>query len=298
METNKLIAGVVSVMIAVIVLGSLLIPGLELAQSNNKFVLDNEVTDPTVTYRLDGNDDYNLTTTTATSGWLVNGSPVDMRYINGSMMITDKCRFDKSGGYVALYDDSGTRIENINGTQNLITVDYTAASKEFTVKTYSGFESDTPTNTYTYNVANILYFIPGGDYGAIVTNGDPDVSYIVNDPSQAIAGGAYTTGDLDTSYFCEGRTIYVGNASYTGSVEITETGYRDFTDVKSCSGFSVTIADGEDTETFTPYTVFVPLHVTGHTKAQDNYNMLYGVIPVFIVIAILVAAAVMFIRRE
>lgn len=299
METNKLIIGIVSVMISIVILGSLLIPGIQMAQTNNKDILDNEVTNPAVTYRLDGEDDYNFSTAAvSTRGWKINGSVVDMYDVSGQIVTTNLCRIEKSGNFVSLFDATGTQVSFLKGIDNLFTADYTASTKTLTVNVYSGFESDTPTNTFTYTVENIIYYIPGGDYGAIVTNGDPDISYLVNDPSQAIAGGSYTTGDLDTAYFCEGNTIYVGNPSYTGSVSINETGYSDYTDVKSCSSFTVTIDDNGTTETFTPFTVFVPLHIEGHTTAQSNYNSLYGVIPVFIVIAILIAAVAVFLRRE
>lgn len=300
METNKLIIGIVSVMISIIVLGSLLIPGIQLAQSNNKDVLDNTVTSGTATFKVDGDDDYLFETAPAYYNFKINGNAVNITPWQSvsSVIITDQCRVDQSGHWYALFDSSGVRSSNVNTTNQNIVCSYDASDKLFTYTVYTDLTNEEVANTYSYTVENIVYAIPNGDYGAIYTAGDNDITYIVNDLSQVVCGGAYTTGDLDTSYFCEGSTIYVGNSSYTGSVTVTEAGYQDYSDVKVCNGFSVTIIDGEDSETFTPYTVFVPLHVEGHTKAQDNYNMLYGVIPIFIVIAILIAAAVMFIKRE
>lgn len=287
MKTNLLTLAI-TLTIGVILAGSLLMPVISDAQKNTNDTLINEVSEG-MTFKLDGVDDYNLTTTDSVRAWLINGTAVDMYSAAGALAITDKCRFEKNGGYVSLYDATGSRIANLSGVANKVVVEYTAETKVFSVTTYTGAgDSAELANTYTYNVENILYYIPGGDYGAIQTNGDPDISYYVNDLSEVIAGGAYTTGDLDTSYFAEGTTVYVGNSSYTASG--TATTVKEYTDAIKGSSYSITVTDGEDSETFTPYTVFVPLKVIAHTSEQNGQIALYGAIPILVIVGLLMAA--------
>lgn len=287
MKTNILTL-VITLVVGIILAGSLLAPVITDAQKNTNDTLINDVSEG-MTFKLDGADDYNLTTTDSIRAWLINGTAVDMYNASGALAITDKCRFEKNGGYVSLYDATGSRIANLSGVTNKVVIEYTAETKVFSVTTYTGMgDSAEVANTYTYNVENILYYIPGGDYGAIQTNGDPDISYYVNDLSEVIAGGAYTTGDLDTSYFAEGSTVYVGNASYTASG--TATTVKEYTDAIKGSSYSITITDGEASETFTPYTVFVPLKVIAHTSEQNGQIALYGAIPILVIVSLLMAA--------
>lgn len=296
MKTN-LLTLVITLTLGVILAGSLLMPVIESAQTATSDTINNDVSEG-MTFRLDGNDDYNLTTTSSVRAWLINGTTVDMYNAGGALAITDKCRFEKSGGYVALYDATGSRIANLSTVTNTVVLEYTAETKVFTVTTYTGTgESAELANTYTYNVENILYYIPGGDYGAIQTGGDPDVTYYVNDISQVIAGGAYTTGDLDTSYFAEGTTVYVGNSSYTATG--TATTVKEYTDAIKGSSFSITVTDGEASETFTPYTVFVPLKIVAHTEEQNAQIALYGVLPILVIVGLVVSAiGAIVIKRE
>ena len=287
MKTNILTL-VITLVVGIILAGSLLAPVITDAQKNTNDTIINDVSEG-MTFKLDGADDYNLTTTDSVRAWLINGTAVDVYSASGALTITDKCRFEKNGGYVSLYDATGSRIANLSGVANKVVVEYTAETKVFSVTTYTGMgDSAELANTYTYNVENILYYIPGGDYGAIQTNGDPDISYYVNDLSEVIAGGAYTTGDLDTSYFAEGTTVYVGNSSYTASG--TATTVKEYTDAIKGSSYSITVTDGEDSETFTPYTVFVPLKVIAHTNEQNAQIALYGAIPILVIVSLLMAA--------
>lgn len=292
METsyvNKITGFVIALVLGAIMVGGVLAPTVAGIQDSQITTYTNNVV-ANMTFKLDGNDDYNLTTSPSVTTWTINGETINMYDVGGSIVITDKCRFDKNGGYLALFDASGARIVNMSAATNKASLDYTASTKTFTVTTYNGYGDDAEqTNEYTYSVENILYFIPGGNYGAIQTGGDPDITYYVNELSQVIAGGAYTTGDLDTSYFAEGLTVYVGNASYTATSSANSQQVID--GVIKGSSFAITVTDGEASETFTPYTVFVPLKVTGHTDNQIIYNTMFGVITLLGIVMLVVFAA-------
>lgn len=290
MKTNILTLAI-TLTIGVILAGSLLVPVINDAQNNTSDAITNNVT-PSATFKIDGNDDYLFETNPNYALFKINGQTVDIRNWDdvGPVIVTDKCRLDKAGHIYGLFDATGARIINVNTTSQNIVCSYDASEKEFTYVLYTDLTNSEVYATYTYDVENIVYALPGGDYGAISTGGDPDVTYYVNSLSQVIAGGAYTTGDLDTSYFAEGSTVYVGNSSYTGSGTAVTAKYKDYIDVITGSSYAITITDGEDSETFTPYTVFVPLTVIAHTSEQNGMIALYGAIPVIVIVGLLVAA--------
>lgn len=288
MKTNLLTLAI-TLTIGVILAGSLLVPVINDAQKATSDVITNETSG--LTFKLDGNDDYEIVTAPLGANWTLNGEIYNFNTVADTIIITDQCRVVKNGGYLQLFDATGIRISNLPTSTNKFVISYDASEKEFSVVNYPSYdEGETAANTYTYTVANILYFIPGGDYGAINTNGDPDVTYYVNDLKQVIAGGAYTTGDLDTSYFAEGTTVYVGQSSYTAAGTATTTKYKDYTDAIVGSSYSITVTDGTDSETFTPYTVFVPLKVIAHTSEQNGQIALYGAIPILVIVGLLMAA--------
>lgn len=287
MDPKKLTTLIVASIVGVIMFSAILVPVVTDGQNNTHDTLTNTVA-ANKTYKLDGSDDYIFETNPSYDNYKINGQKWSAK--NGTAMITDKCRVDMSGHYIALYDESGTRSSNTNNLNKNVVITYTADTKVFTYTVYTDLTNATVENSYTYNVENILYVVAsGGDYGAISTGGSPDVTYYVNDLSQVIAGGAYTSGDLDTSYFAEGSTVYVGNASYTANATATTQQYDGYTDVISGSGYTVTVTDGTNTETFTPYTIFVPIEVPAHTSNDNIIIQLLGVLPIVAIMGIVIA---------
>ena len=285
MDINKMIGMVVGVVVGIIILSSCLYPAIHAATNNTNEVITNETSG--ITFRLDGNDDYMFESAPAYANYKVNGQPAPSSSALNTFIITDKCRCVDNGHYFQLFDETGVRIVNLNVQNKNVVITYDASEKEFVYTVYTDLTNTEVEDTYTYTVENILYYIPGGDYGAINTGGDPDVTYYVNDLSQVIAGGAYTTGDLDTSYFAEGSTVYVGNASYTASATATTADFG-YTDAIKGSSYAVTVTDGESSETFTPYTVFVPLKITVHTANDDSLIELFEIIPVLVTIGLII----------
>lgn len=291
METsyvNKITGFVIALVLGAIMVGGMLAPTIVAIQDGQTTTYTNNTTS-NLTFKLDGSDDYVFESAPAYANYKVNGQPAGQSSALDTFIITDKCRCVDNGHYFQLFDESGTRISNLNVQNKNVVITYTASTKEFVYTVYTDLTNTTVDNSYTYTVENILYYIPGGDYGAIHTGGDPDITYYVNEVSQVIAGGAYTSGDLDTSYFAEGPTVYVGNSSYTGSS--TTTTENVVKGVIKGSGYAITISDGENSETFTPYTVFVPLKVVGHTDNQIIYNTMFGVITLLAIVMLVVFAA-------
>lgn len=302
---NKLIYSVVAIFVIITLVGSVMIPILNDAENNTSDKITNTVTSSSTpgvyaTYTLDGQDNYKLETAAAYSNYKINGETVNITRWDNVLqkVVTDKCRVEFNGHYMSVYDGTGTRIINVNNGSKNGVVEYTASTKTLTITIYTDLTNTAVDDTVTYTVNQIIYADPNGTYGAINTGGDPDVSYYVNDLNQVVAGGAYLTGDFDTAYFAEGETVYVADSSYTASATAITAAYGDYNDVITGSSYTVSVTDGNATETFTPFVVFVPMEITGHTSTQDSIISLYSVIPVLVIIALLVAVVVIIFSRR
>lgn len=287
MDPKKLTTLIVGTVVLVIMFSALLVPIVSDGQKTTNTTITNDVS--ALTYKLDGDDDYTFESAPAYYNYKVNGQLLGNTSAVGQFITTDKCRANNSGHWFQLFDETGTRSSNVDAANQNIKVTYTAATKTLVYTVYTDLTNTEIANEYTYVVENILYVTQNGDYGAINTGGDPDVSYYVNDLSQVIAGGAYTTGELDTSYFAEGSTVYVGNTSYTATGTATTEAYKNYTDVIAGSSYSVTVTDGTNSETFTPYTVFVPIKVIAHTPTDNIVIQLIGVLPIITILGIVLA---------
>lgn len=123
-----------------------------------------------------------------------------------------------------------------------------------------------------------------GEYCAAVSGGVG----AVKDPNQVALCGAYTSGDLDTMYYYKDGQTYVSNTAYTMTANITTAVHSGTTDIYDAT-VSVDMTDGDDTESFTPYRILVPYEVTGHAASGASYSLL-GAIPIIVIVALIVAA--------
>ena len=302
MDKNEIITGIVSLMVLAVLFGTAFITAVGAIEEDNQTTYRNEVvytpnyTVP-ATYTLDGQDDYKLESNPIYSEFKINGQKVNISrwdYVQ-QKIITDKCRVEFAGHYTQLYDDTGARIVNVSTSAKNVVYEYDADTKTFMATVYTDLTNTAIETQLSYTVNQILYADPNGIYGAINTNGDPDVKYYVNTLSQVVAGGVYLTGDLDTSYFAEGATVYAGNANYNGSAEANTSDVIN--GVVEGDSYAVTITDGVNSETFTPFVVYVPLTVKGTTDNQQSFNDLIGILPLVVGAGLLLLAVAYFIRR-
>lgn len=109
--------------------------------------------------------------------------------------------------------------------------------------------------------------------------------YTSNLNNLVVLGNVYTTGDNDT-YFAYYNGDLTVNEAYADVSEVvisktTTAGYSNIYDTT----LSVKVGD----ETFTPYHILAPIKVAGN-EANSGVSSLYGVIPVLVIVSLLVAA--------
>lgn len=170
---------------------------------------------------------------------------------------------------------------------------YGIVAMDGTITIYSGYGSENPytivTKDYTWGYVVCPY--GEGEYCAPVSGGVG----LVKTPDQVILCGAYTTGDLDTMYYYKDGQTYVSNTTYTMTANITAAVHEGTSDIYDAT-VSVTISDGVDSETFTPYRILVPYEVTGHATKGVMFD-LFGLLPLIAGVGLLMGAVVYFLRR-
>ena len=301
MKGTNLLTLVVTLTLGIILAGSLLVPVVDSTQNGMSTTYTNE---GAANYTINGVDDMTMYNTGG-RGWVINGVEYTISAGGIPLITTDVCRFyksDSNGKYMQLYGANGELINGGgNATTNLFVLEYSAETHVLTFTKYTDMTDTEVSYTTTFSCTHVIEYNPAGAFTAIITTGGEDdpLSYYVHDVNQIYAGGAYTTGDLDTAYFAQGTTVNLGESTYTGSAAAVTEKVAKYTDLLHGSTYTVTIVDGEDSESFTPFTVFVPKSVVAHTPNDNGAIGLLGALPIIVIMGLVVAATgAIFVRRN
>lgn len=290
MESNKLTIGVLGIVVSIILVGSILVPFINDSKDNMKTVYNNGEGG----YIQDGMDNYEFRTNPSYKFYEINGEFVNVSSWGSgpTVLFTDTCRIKLAGHSVSMYDANTTRSWSYGATEHLQVYSYDAETKTLTCIAYNGLTEDTGIlETRAYVVNQIVYRIPGGDYTEISTSTQTD--YYVTSVDQIIAGGAYTSGTLTTEYFSQGVTTFVGISDYSGSAVATTEAVEGYKGLLKCTDYVVTITDGSSSESFTPYSVFVPKAVKVYSTEISSIDPLLGAIPLIVIVSILLGAMIL-----
>lgn len=290
---TKLIPLIMTLVVGIILAGSLLVPVLSDAQKTigPEVTLTND--SPVVLREVEPGDVLIVTRSTVDGVtddvWTLNGEPVVGP--TGSADRWNVCIMS-DGVYLQANAPAnsaiGVRYDMTKSTPSANylsggggTASYTFTFNEDTIVLTSG---ENTLSTYGYTWAYVMCPYGEGEYCAPIAGGVG----IVKDPNQVILCGAYTSGDLDTMYYYKNGQTYVSNTAYTMTANITTAVHTGTTDIYDAT-VSVDMTDGDDTESFTPYRILVPYEVTGHAASGASYSLL-GAIPIIVIVALIVAA--------
>lgn len=292
MMKNNVVGLTISLVVGIIMVGTLLAPTISSTVSGNVTEYTN---DGDASYTINGVEDFSIYNTSGRY-WVINGETIQINDSGVPLVTTDQFAFIKSdinGNYMYLRDSTGSVV--IGGSANTykFSIEYTASTNTAVFTIYTDLTGETVDTTYTYSCSHVIEYDPEGDYTAISTEGSADevIEYYVNNANQIYAGGAYTSGSLDTAYFANGESVTLGVDDYSGSATATISAIDGVEGVYLGSAYTVSVSDGTTTETFTPYTVFVPITVSGETSSQSMINGLLPVLVVMTVVGILAVAA-------
>lgn len=289
---SKPITIVISITIAVIMVGALLVPIINDSVDDG---FKTKINNSSSYYRASTNEDYRVVADTDGIDFTVNDVRYEVAYGVSSQIITaDNFIFrmsqDPSIRIQYFKDGTYTDVSNITSIDVLVT----SESVNGTYTTANGTESiDIPINwgfvVSDSETADYVYY-----------NAFYEHTISINDVSQVYgSNNIETTGEF---FSFNGRNLYVnGVKNETIDYELTKvSGYTDYyTFVYSNSGDGLTFdVDNNGSEyTVRPYYIIVPKVIYATPNENDSSIHLLYAIPVFVILAI-VAMAVSIIRRE
>lgn len=293
---NKII-GVVAMIVAIIaLLGSVLVPIVDLSQAT----IGNPVTytnapSSDLPYYYGDIEDYtiNVTYTSATEYEIMaNDIGLTKSTYNYPVIMSDKVYVNvlessNSNALMQIVLFGATYLDNVSIFVN------TVGSYSIVVdgNTYS---VTTPSQTYSGSIGWAYGIVPDGDY--VVSFYSPN-RYVHNFNNDVIMSGVYVTGELDTAYYFYKDGKVWTNSEFEGSINPTLTLVNGTTDIYRTTDYNITITDGETTETFPPGRMLIKNEVHGHESSGAGYFLL-GALPLVVIVAIISTIAVMVIRTR
>ena len=317
---NKIIAGIVGVAICIILAAGVLVPAVinaaDTVEPTTKYNIGTKQTFKEMT----ADDVFTLDCVYSGSGrtdtWKLNGETI----LNENLSVLAwNWAIVSDSFFVQAFAPSNSNSATVNsittdGSTNagMGTLYYLGADASHPVRNYTweftdedtitftaittNSDDSTSTFTKTYDVSwcYVACTIDDGAYlSAQVTTSE---YYDLLNRKDVILAGNYTTGALDTGYYYKDGQLTILNTSYTGTVNFTQSLSSGTTDIYDTT-VSVSVTDGNDTESFSPYRALVPYEVHGHASGGAMYTLI-NVIPIFVIIAILLAAAAFFVSRR
>lgn len=297
---NKITGYVLALVLGAILVGGLLIPTVEGIQTNIGDEIKITNNSPIVLREAEPGDVLECLRTVsggvATDAWTLNGEAVvgptgsadtwNVGILSDGLYVQVYApNIGNPGAWYNMSDAPPTINYLLGGGDN--GAHYGMVFGDDTITIYSGYGGESPTTvvTATYTWAYVICPYGDGEYCAPLSGGVG----IVKNPEQVILCGAYTTGDFDTMYAYINGETYVSNSAYTMTANISTVTHSGTTDIYDAT-VSVTISDGGDNETFTPYRILVPYEVSGH-ESSGTYYVMFGVISILGIVALVVVAA-------
>jgi len=286
---TKLITIVLTLVVGIILAGSVLMPVL----NDAKKTIGDEVT--YTNYLMTSNqnhydyvDSVELTATASeTDGisydFVINGNPITL--------ISDYMLAVASDGVVIQIGNAGqfacsTNLETYASEPNLNPTTYPTVTLTMNNGEWSLNAGDTVLKSGVYTW--VVTYKENGRY--VAHNSSVVGAYCHETPSDFIVyGGGYSSGDLDTFYSYGQGKLTVAVSDYEGTLNWNTTLVDGTTDVYQVTTCNITISDGENDETYTPYRCLYLYEVTGHEAGGASYSLL-GAIPVIVIVALIVAA--------
>lgn len=299
---NNILGVLMGIIIGVILIGSLLAPTIEGVQktAGEEVTLKND--SDTVLKSIDDGDVFKLTSTrnadsTKTDVWTINDETITnvggdafswtVGLISDAMYVRIQSTNNASSG--ALMDSTTGAEQYISPgtTEGTYIWTWTFANGVMTYVDRAGTEVTAP---YTWGY--VACPLEEGEYYSAETDGVG----ICSSADDLILCGSYTTGSLDTMYAYHNGEKYVSVSSYTMTVNTTTELHDGTTDIYDIT-VTVDISDGENTENFTPFRIYLPYEVTGHADSGAAYSM-YGAIIILAIAALLILGVRIITRRD
>lgn len=139
------------------------------------------------------------------------------------------------------------------------------------------------------NYSWLVTYVDNGKY--VAHNGSVTGAYCHKNPNDFIVyGSTYTSGELDTYYAFGNGVMNWAVSDYTVTLNWSASKVDGTTDIYKVTTCNITVTDGENTESFTPYRCLYLYEVEGHKTTGPAYAM-FGVITLLAIVMLVVVAA-------
>ena len=284
---NKLIPIVITLVVGIILAGSVLMPVLNDAQK--------DLGNPTIANNTMKSDDFNYT--------IWKGEDFSLVYESGTVTINGE---DATAYYLAGGNQRIVIASNDFATRTGGTADNPTLNSEYIGDTSgwgSGFSFTVTDGQYslvkgtaaavTGTLKWMVYADENGTANLGMVSDSSNAFYTSNVENLIVLGNIYTTGENDTFYSYYNGELTVNEAyADSSNVTITKTIANGYTDI-----YATTITVNVDGESFTPYFVLTPKAIAGHEAAGASYSLL-GAIPVMVIVALIMGAVGMIVVKR
>lgn len=296
MKTNVLTLAI-TLTLGIILAGSVLMPVINDAQKDiGPAVTYNNSLTSTNQYRYDYVDSVEMTAIASeTDGiyydFIINGKAVTI--VNDYMIAILSDGFSMqigSAGQFAYNVPTDPFAASTNPTPtNYPLVTLTMANGEWTLK---GGDTELATGSYSW----LVTYVDNGRY--VAHNSSVVGAYCQEAKDFIVYGGNYASGDLDTYYAYGNGVMSWGVSDYDAKLNWAATLVDGTTDIYKVTTCDITVSDGENSETFTPYRCLYVYEVTGHAASGAAYSLL-GALPIMVIVGLVLAAtAAIMVKRD
>lgn len=277
---NKIVPGVLTATVAIILLAVLLVPVIDDVVDSESDKYNNG---GGVVSKIVGDAPHHITVSGADRTVMVDD--VDLTPASSAgLLYTDKCLIIWFPTNMELYGEGITNFISIN-----VDMDVTIENNTVVVKYGS--------TTYTFDYSWAYLIDPNGDYGMFRYYNSSKTFYINN--IDQIKGANYLATTASW-YSYEGADVtYLGDVVKADYVLNAVDGYENLYTLKAGSygDYSFQIDNAGTPYEVHPWVIVAPLSVTGYSLVGQSLIPILSVIPILIIVSLL-AGAVLFVRSR
>lgn len=294
--TKKLVMIAITAAVSIILVGSLLVPVIQGFNESTEITKTNTVNNSNLmTYTEDLTDlDVSITWTGGTN-YVMNGDKrVSLSPYNSGVIVSDK------GSVLFTSNITGINIRTPSDTastdgQNIAASSCTVeiTGNDATI-TYVDSSDQTVTVNFT-DMSWVAFADSEGNYRQLQKTSEKEI--YLNDQSHLFGTSWVTASSL-------GYWAFNNLDSNLGSMVLNKDNNDNYTDLYNFDNatdyyLDPSIAVNADGSMIVPYFIWVPINVSTHTVADQQYSDLFATIPLIVIISVLVGiVAVIFKNRE
>lgn len=283
MNVNKIILGIISIMICAVMVGCVFVPSVANAIDDTKVVYNNS----SLNYAVLKNDG-NVTISFDETGYNVNGENVHTTTY-ARLVVSDSLIIGRSGetSFIDYYDG-----ESFYTHGQLVDLTVTISSN--TIELAYTYGEDTVTDSFEYDW---LYYVANeGDYRVLQVDNSNQPTFYMNSINDVVALGWNST----SIYSLEHGNVKI-NGDTRGSYTVNSQLVSGTTNVYTCKVTNTTSSDiifNIDDQSYGVNAIVVPYKIVGDKTGFESYRAMLNVLPIIAIAGLIMVGIYIFINRK